>query len=912
MSDKTLELQIRIAAEEAARIVSALKGDIKTLADEAGKFAQTDGAALNRTFKESEAAAKESAKSINDIFKALGSLAEVVAATKALGVIKDMGAFALQSADSFKTAKNQFGILLQDMEAGAGLFNEIKAFGDVTPFDLDTLTQATNVLVSAKVPLMDLQDQLTKFGDLSQGNSQRFTSYIHAFSQASAKGKADMQVLNTYMNQGVPILKALAKNFGETEAEIMSMASNGKISFADFSRALDDLTAAGEQYFGGMKLASQSLAAMQEGLSEAVNTLGASFGDILMPAALAVVQVLTNITNAINESPLLKGLLIGAVVALTGYLAAMAVKAGIAFAAQMSLNFALGVTNPAILAATISVAALAAGYTIMAAKTQNAKKEAEDLAYKQRKLTETMITARQAAEAYYDTIGKALSNNELLGMIENLKEKIEFAPDYEGWQLHLEYALNLYKDRLGSFIKDNWSMTEEGKITQLNEKLKTANEYLTGGNTTEEERNRLRDIIKNLNAELDKLKTGKTWQEWFGEITNIDPKLFRNSGAKAAELYSAEFKRSLVIQNDIADALEEKLDVAGILRSRQAEVQKALVELLTIDPSKINMPFELLDDPIQGLINSYKDLGAEAKKIEDTEGVLEKLRNEVKKLKEAQDDLTLATMRAAGATDEQLEEFRKLKKEIEELKNEANEANFSFKEFFGNMAQQFASISLSSLNTELANMGAAFAKGELAVENLSDALANMALEILNQLPNMFLQAGLQLIAQGQWALGLGFIAAAGASAFISGFVNEKIKPPEEATKYAQGGIFDEYAQAARAFASGGTFTNQIVSTPTLFRYGDKFGEMGEAGPEAIMPLTRMTNGKLGVETTGIGLNVNVQVINNTGAEVRKEETERADGGKDITVIIGDMINNHISSGRADRSMSRFGVNPKGV
>lgn len=45
---------------------------------------------------------------------------------------------------------------------------------------------------------------------------------------------------------------------------------------------------------------------------------------------------------------------------------------------------------------------------------------------------------------------------------------------------------------------------------------------------------------------------------------------------------------------------------------------------------------------------------------------------------------------------------------------------------------------------------------------------------------------------------------------------------------------------AQRFAAGGAFTNKIVSSPTLFRFAHggrmHLGEMGEAGPEAIMPL----------------------------------------------------------------------------
>lgn len=58
------------------------------------------------------------------------------------------------------------------------------------------------------------------------------------------------------------------------------------------------------------------------------------------------------------------------------------------------------------------------------------------------------------------------------------------------------------------------------------------------------------------------------------------------------------------------------------------------------------------------------------------------------------------------------------------------------------------------------------------------------------------------------------------------------------------------------FANGG-----VVSGPTMFPMrGNRTGLMGEAGPEAIMPLTRTANGKLGVQAQGgRGGNVDVRV-----------------------------------------------------
>lgn len=62
----------------------------------------------------------------------------------------------------------------------------------------------------------------------------------------------------------------------------------------------------------------------------------------------------------------------------------------------------------------------------------------------------------------------------------------------------------------------------------------------------------------------------------------------------------------------------------------------------------------------------------------------------------------------------------------------------------------------------------------------------------------------------------------------------------------------------RPFAAGG-----IVSSPTLFAMRNGTGLMGEAGPEAIMPLARGADGKLGVRAAASGgapVTVNMTVV----------------------------------------------------
>lgn len=77
-----------------------------------------------------------------------------------------------------------------------------------------------------------------------------------------------------------------------------------------------------------------------------------------------------------------------------------------------------------------------------------------------------------------------------------------------------------------------------------------------------------------------------------------------------------------------------------------------------------------------------------------------------------------------------------------------------------------------------------------------------------------------------------------------------------------------WSGGVQLFAKGGAFTNNVLSRPTAFGMANGgLGVAGEAGPEAIMPLARGSDGSLGVQVVGgngsgatvIQLNVPVSV-----------------------------------------------------
>lgn len=104
---------------------------------------------------------------------------------------------------------------------------------------------------------------------------------------------------------------------------------------------------------------------------------------------------------------------------------------------------------------------------------------------------------------------------------------------------------------------------------------------------------------------------------------------------------------------------------------------------------------------------------------------------------------------------------------------------------------------------------------------------------------------------------------------------------------AKGGAFESGVQK---FGKGGMFTNKIVTEPTLFKFAKGAGMMGEAGPEAIMPLKRDNSGSLGVAVNGNAQpKVDVVVNNFSGEKAETKETVDSRGNRKIEVVIGEMV-----------------------
>lgn len=97
-----------------------------------------------------------------------------------------------------------------------------------------------------------------------------------------------------------------------------------------------------------------------------------------------------------------------------------------------------------------------------------------------------------------------------------------------------------------------------------------------------------------------------------------------------------------------------------------------------------------------------------------------------------------------------------------------------------------------------------------------------------------------------------------------------------------GGVTANAQGGAYSSPSLSQYSNQIVDKPTFFAFASggvpNLGVMGEkngGSAEAIMPLTRTSNGDLGVKADGMGLNqVKIQIINESGTQMEVTKTSQ--------------------------------------
>lgn len=347
------------------------------------------------------------------------------------------------------------------------------------------------------------------------------------------------------------------------------------------------------------------------------------------------------------------------------------------------------------------------------------------------------------------------------------------------------------------------------------------------------------------------------------KIFEIDNKAAERTMKRETAYSSAE--QNLRIQEQGVNSARELLDVQsslGMITDAEAEKKRNALEISSAQLAYEKQSLKLIDDrdtklsQIQDKIDKAraKDPNADVSALQKQKSDTEEFYTREQQLIDTSNASKMEAIRLNQSMSDKMKGFAKI-----------------VEESFGNMADALVE----------------FAKtGKLNFKGLVD-------DMITELVRFELRAQMSTLYKSMGGLS-GIV-----SLFTGGSPNANITrvtgPGGDAAgagsmQAAKGAYFD----GIHAFAKGGAFTNSIVTNPTLFKFARGTGLMGEAGPEAIMPLKRDANGNLGVRAGQSAPETHVVVNNYSSAEATTKETKDSRGNRKIEVIIGEMVATEMS------------------
>lgn len=293
-----------------------IEGTNKEIKDSANAFR-----GLNSEMSKSESASKKAVSSLGKVTSGLGSMLGgigKVVGKVGLGALLTIGNKAFNAVSSnVDSAIKRIDTLANSTRAfenmGFSADNTAKAMKNISkaieglPTALDDSVSNVQLLAASTGDLdlsvdvyKALNDAILGFG----GDANMANNAIVQLSQSFSNGKIDAQTWNSMINSGLgPTLNALAKTMGKTTGELKEGLSEGKISVADFQKALITLDKDGG---GGLKSLDQiakdstngigtSIANMKTAMVRGTAELIKSFDDVLNNMGLpSITEFITN------------------------------------------------------------------------------------------------------------------------------------------------------------------------------------------------------------------------------------------------------------------------------------------------------------------------------------------------------------------------------------------------------------------------------------------------------------------------------------------------------------------------------------------------------------------------------------------------------------------------------------------
>nr|WP_240055992.1 tape measure protein [Bacteroides uniformis] len=165
------------------------------------------------------------------------------------------------------------------------IFNRIKDFAVVSPFQFNELASYTKQLSAYSIPYEELYDTTKRLADISAGVGVDMGRIILAYGQVRSAAFLRGQELRQFTEAGIPLVDELAKKFTEltgeatSAGEVFDKISRKEVSFGMVKDVLWDLTNEGGKFYNMQEALAESLAGKWSNLQDAWDVMMADIAE---------------------------------------------------------------------------------------------------------------------------------------------------------------------------------------------------------------------------------------------------------------------------------------------------------------------------------------------------------------------------------------------------------------------------------------------------------------------------------------------------------------------------------------------------------------------------------------------------------------------------------------------------------
>lgn len=304
MASGAVDFYFSANAKDVIQAINGIQGRLRKL-EQAGAPVADVGQQMGGGFNFAAGAAG----ALKTALGALGIASFTAGALKAVGALKEFGAGCISAAAEMEAYQTRFATLLGDSDKAQSHFSKLRKYAADTPFELAGIAKASTALLAFGVKAEESMEILRMLGDVAAGSGGNLEELAQIYGKANTIGKLDTVDFNQLGNRGLDLRSAIGARDGISTKQVQKNIEAGEYSVKDLLYTLKQATSEGGLFFGATENSSKTLKGQWATLTDNVEELKSSLGEVLVPEVKRLLELGVDLVNKWGK-PMVQGFIV--------------------------------------------------------------------------------------------------------------------------------------------------------------------------------------------------------------------------------------------------------------------------------------------------------------------------------------------------------------------------------------------------------------------------------------------------------------------------------------------------------------------------------------------------------------------------------------------------------------------------